>query len=276
MAQEKVWDAEYKNPQLVTGSGEPQNDFKRFIKWLRKDRKLSLEGLRVLDLGSGLGKNAIFLAERGANVVGMEISKNAIRIAEDRAKSRDVFLSVIPDLLAHRSFSEGGIRHPEKEKSEVLDSGSHSKTRLSGMIQERTGSATFIHADIGAEYPFPENTFDVVLDVMSSSSLDEKGREIYLREVCRVLKTDGHFFVRTLCKDGDKNAEALLKNSPGQEQDTYVMPGLKLVERVFSKTDFENLYSKYFSIVNLERKSGYAVVNEKTYKRNYWLAYMQK
>ena len=54
--------------------------------------------------------------------------------------------------------------------------------------------------DIGQEYEIADNSIDVILDVTSSNSLDEKGREIYLKEVNRVLKNGGYFFVRALAK----------------------------------------------------------------------------
>jgi len=131
-------------------------------------------------------------------------------------------------------------------------------------------------ADIGSPYPFKNETFDLVIDVMSSNSLNEKERLIYLKEVQRALKTNGHFFVRALCKDGDKNARNLLKQSPGPEYDTYVNEDMGLTERVFSQDDFTDLYSRYFKIQKLTKKTNYAHFKGQNYKRNYWLAYMKK
>lgn len=106
---------------------------------------------------------------------------------------------------------------------------------------------------------------------MSSNSLNEAEREIYLQEVSRVLKPGGHFFVRGLCKDGDKNAKNLIKLSPGKEHDTYINQDMNLVERVFSKEDFIETYSKYFEIQQLIKKTNYAEFKGQSYKRNYWL-----
>ncbi len=130
--------------------------------------------------------------------------------------------------------------------------------------------------DIGEHYDIPEVTIDVVLDVTSSNSLDEEGREIYLNEVNRVMKKGGYFFVRALAKDGNKNVKNLLKQSPGKEYNTYVMPEIGLTERVFGKEDFIKMYGKYFKILNLEKKTGYTTFNDRIYKRDYWLAYLQK
>ncbi len=130
--------------------------------------------------------------------------------------------------------------------------------------------------DIGLEYGIDENSIDVILDITASNSLDKNGREIYLKEMARVLKTGGYIFVRALCKDGNKNVKALLKDSAGREKDTYVLKEIGLVERVFSKEDITALYSKYFKILKLEKKTGYATFNDRIYKRDYWLLYLQK
>ncbi|MBN2884340.1 class I SAM-dependent methyltransferase [Patescibacteria group bacterium] len=131
-------------------------------------------------------------------------------------------------------------------------------------------------ADIGAKYPFENDNFDLVIDIMSSNSLHEKERAIYLKEVQRILKNGAHFFVRALCKDGDDNAKVLLKQHPGKEYDTYINKDMGLTERVFSREDFINTYSKYFKIQFLEKKTNYAKFKKQSYKRNYWLAYLKK
>lgn len=130
--------------------------------------------------------------------------------------------------------------------------------------------------DIGMTYNIPSNSIDVVLDVTSSNSLDEVGRENYLKETYRVLKQSEYFFVRALAKDGNKNVKNLLEKSHGKEYDTYYIPELDLTERVFSKEDFMKMYSGYFKILSITKKTGYSTMNGRIYKRDYWLAYMQK
>lgn len=130
--------------------------------------------------------------------------------------------------------------------------------------------------DIGEKYDIEDRSIDVVLDVTSSNSLDEKGRENYLEEMFRVLKKGGFIFVRALCKDGDENAKFLLKNSPGKEYNTYTIKDIGLTERVFSREDFMSTYGKYFKILKLEKTTHYSTFNNRVYKRNYWLAYLKK
>jgi ubiquinone/menaquinone biosynthesis C-methylase UbiE len=142
--------------------------------------------------------------------------------------------------------------------------------------QEKNVSAQFTYGNIGNPLPFSDSYFDIALDVTSSNSLNDKEREIYLKETHRVLKPSGHFFVRALCKDGDSNAKNLLKTNPGKETDTYVMPDLGLTERVFSKEDFVEMYSKYFAITKMEKEVHYTKFNNRSYKRHFWVVWMEK
>ena len=116
----------------------------------------------------------------------------------------------------------------------------------------------------------------MILDVTSSNSLNDKGRETYLNESSRVLKTGGYFFVRALAKDGNKNVKNLLRQSPGREYDTYIIKEIGLTERVFSRDDFVKLYTKFFKILKLEKKTSYTTFDNRIYKRDYWIAYLQK
>lgn len=154
-----------------------------------------------------------------------------------------------------------------------------SKTALS--IAERRAKEIGVYVDyrvgnIGVPYSIDSGSVDIILDVTSSNSLDEKGREVYLQESNRVLVNGGYMFVRALCKDGNKNVKNLLKDSPGKEYDTYILKDIGLTERVFSREDFTKLYGTYFNILKLEKKTSYTTFNDRIYKRDYWLAYLQK
>lgn len=213
----------------MTKKAEPQNDTLRFFKYLQKEEKIGLKNLKILDLGSGAGRNSNYLAGLGNSVVGLEISDTALDIAKRRAEDLNI-----------------------KE------------------------NVRYLKQSIGSKYPFEDQAFDLALDIISSNSLNEAEREIYLSEVWRTLKSSGYFFVRALCKDGDKNAKNLLKISPGKETDTYLIKELDLAERVFSEADFRKIYGRYFKIKKLAKRSGYTRFEGQNYKRNYWLAYMQK
>ncbi len=227
MNQGNTWDREYRNPKLVTKNDGPNADTLRFLKFLKKDQKFVVEDKSILDLGCGTGRNANYLAEKGNNVIGIEISKTALNLAIARVK-------------------DGGVK-----------------------VDYRLG-------DIGQKYELEDSSIDIILDVTSSNSLDEKGREVYLAECNRVLKDGGYMFVRALCKDGNKNVKNLLKDSPGKEYDTYILKEIGLTERVFSREDFMKMYGQYFKILSLTKKTSYSTFNDRIYKRDYWLTYLQK
>jgi SAM-dependent methyltransferase len=126
---------------------------------------------------------------------------------------------------------------------------------------------------IGEKLPLENESVDIILDVTSSNSLNESEREIYLQEMKRVLKSGGYIFVRALCLDGDKNAKQLIKEFPGTEKDTYVLPDVGVTERVFTKEDFITTYGAYFKNLHLEKVEGYQKWGNQSYKRNYWIAW---
>lgn len=205
---------------------EPQTDLKNFLKFLRKNQKLIIENLEVLDLGSGTGRNGNYIAKQGNSVFGLELSVTAVKLARTRAK----------DLGVKAQYEVGNFGKP---------------------------------------FSFKDASFDLIIDILSSNSLNDAERNIYLQETKRVLKPNGYFFVKGLCKEGDKNAKNLLHNNPGKEYDTYINKDMGLTERVFSREDFMALYGAYFNIVRLMKKTNYARFKGQSYKRNYWLAYMQ-
>lgn len=227
MPQQDIWDAEYRNPHFITGYNEPQSCVLRFYRYLKKQHGVRLGGLTVLDLGSGTGRNAFYLAEREASVTGIEISPTAVSEARKRAAEHHLNIN-------------------------------------------------YIQGSIGEAYPLEKESIDLILDVTSSNSLLQAEREVYLAEMHRVLRPGGFVFVRALCKDADKNAQTLLHEHPGPELDTYIMPLTHICERVFSRDDFIATYSPLFKILELKKETSYTRFNGQSYKRNFWVSYIQK
>lgn len=226
MKQDKAWDKEYKKPVLVTKYDQPQKDTLKFIKFAKKEG-VTLNNASVLDLGSGTGRNANYLAKEGAQVTGLETSAEAIKIARERAAKLEI-------------------------------------------------NVKYFKGSIGKTYPLDNDSVDLTIDVFTSHLLTEEEREIYLNEVARVLKPGGLFFVKTMAKEGDANAQSLLRSSPGKEKDTYILPELNIQERVFSEADFRDLYSKDFQIIKIEKKTALIPFKNQSYKRRFLVAYLKK
>jgi len=223
--QENIWEKEYKDPTLVSLSDVPAQCVRDFARFLRKEKKIELDNLNILDLGCGNGKNSLYIAEQGLNnkITGIEISETVLTHAR----------KLIPN-------------------------------------------GNFIKQSVGIKWPVADQSFDIILDVTCSNSLNESERSVYISELKRYLKPSGHFFLRALCKDGDKNAQNLLKTNPGKEKDTYIMPGLGLTERVFSKEDLLETYSSLGVPLYLDKETHYTKFGGKSYKRNFWVGVWEK
>ncbi len=88
------WNERYSKAELVW-SAEPNQHFSAQV--------ADLAPGRALDLGTGEGRNAIWLAERGWEVTGVDFSAVAIRKARALAESRSCSVTwVEEDLLSYR------------------------------------------------------------------------------------------------------------------------------------------------------------------------------
>jgi SAM-dependent methyltransferase len=95
--QKEGWEREYRSSKMLSPSNVPHADVVRFFRWLKKEYKktgepLDMDGLRVLDLGSGTGRNSFYLAGQGANVLGFEFSETALAMARKIAAHGDMVI----------------------------------------------------------------------------------------------------------------------------------------------------------------------------------------
>ena len=93
------WDDRYNTDEFIYGTAP--NDF--LAEWVG----LLPPSGRVLCLAEGEGRNAVFLAERGHNVTGMDMSEVGLAKARKLAEARGVAIeTVVADLNAYE-FAEG-------------------------------------------------------------------------------------------------------------------------------------------------------------------------
>ncbi len=102
MAQNINWEREYQNPFFVTKNADPQKDALRFFKFVRKQKAAELNGMHVLDLGSGTGRNSNYLATLGCAVSAMEISRTAIELAKKRASELEVEITYLNQSIGEK------------------------------------------------------------------------------------------------------------------------------------------------------------------------------
>ncbi len=129
---------------------------------------------------------------------------------------------------------------------------------------------------IGENLPISDGSIDLVIDATSSHALNNTERGKFLSEISRITKPGGYYFLRTLALEGDANAKKLIKQFPGGDPNTYVLPGTGMTERVFTREDLEKDFGTDFTILHIEKTTGYQKWNNQPYKRNYWVVYLQK
>lgn len=182
-AQQQAWDREYRSSQMLSPSNVPQADVVRFLRWLKKEQKragnpLDMETVRVLDLGSGTGRNSYYFAEQGAQVTGLEFSETALTAARKFAahgelsieyQAHDIgelfpvatnSIDIVLDVTSSNSLSDTARAQYLSEVSRVLKTGGFLFLRalsLEGdanakeLIKRFPGPDldTYIHPDLG-------------------------------------------------------------------------------------------------------------------------------
>ena len=105
------WEEMYKGtPPWDTGRPQPV-----FVELFKNGE---IKKGRILDVGCGTGENALFLAENGCSVVGVDISHKAIELAKEKAAKRHLSADFfICDVLTLGSCLKEG------EFDTVIDSG---------------------------------------------------------------------------------------------------------------------------------------------------------
>jgi SAM-dependent methyltransferase len=183
MDQQDAWDKEYKAQQLLSPSNVPHAEVMRFVKWLKKERKkqgtmLDLEEVRLLDLGSGTGRNSYYFADEGAHAIGFEFSPTAVAMAKDTAVKNglsieyrlqdignvfpipDASVNLILDVTSSNSLSDAGRAVYLQEIQRVLEPGGYmflralsleGDTNAKELVKRFPGPDpdTYIHPDLG-------------------------------------------------------------------------------------------------------------------------------
>lgn len=133
----------------------------------------------------------------------------------------------------------------------------------------------FIARSIAGEFPLPDNSADVIIDMMASHYLKEKERNIYLQEVSRILKPGGYLFFKSFLKEEDRHAVRLLREHGAGEENAYIHPVHGTYEYVWAEDNLRKFFEKDFDIEKLER-SGKHLKDGKAFKRRSVVAYLRK
>jgi tellurite methyltransferase len=94
----KYWDQKYSKKKYLFGKNPSL--------FLQKNIQYLIPNSKILDMGMGEGRNAIFLSENGFNVTGIDISSVAIKKAHRFAKEKKVKIKTIIASLNDYKFHE--------------------------------------------------------------------------------------------------------------------------------------------------------------------------
>lgn len=80
----------------------------------------------------------------------------------------------------------------------------------------------------------PNQSVDLLLDMMASHFLKEAERKVFFAEVARVLKPNGVLFFKSFYALGDKHAKELIDRQSAGEKNAYIHPKMKVYEYVWT------------------------------------------
>jgi len=232
------WNKEYAQATHLALSEEHSEDLEKFTRFLQ--RKSGKEFLNVtrrfVDIGCGNGRNSIFLA-REFGMHGLGYDASREAIAQART------------LLNTRHPMSGVKEGPQIE---------------------------FAVRDLRAPIPLPDASVTIALDMMASHVLKRAEREALRAEILRALKPGGWLFFKTFLRDGDKNAEELLREFPGPEEGMYIHPEIKKAEYVWWERDIYSFFEPYFTVHKFERSHKHINKRGGAWKRRTASVYLEK
>ncbi len=185
--QSNFWDKEYADAKHLSLSDEPAEDLEKFVRYLVREhgKKLLNVTTQVLDLGSGNGRNLVYLAkEFGMRGIGYDTSRVAVEQAKKASEGMQIQYEVrsmadplpLPNTsvtIVLDMMSSHFLKKEEREalraeilrvlkpggwlffKSFLLDDDSNARRLLRDNPAEEPGM--YIHPEIGvAEYVWTE------------------------------------------------------------------------------------------------------------------------
>lgn len=247
------WNKEYANAKHLTMSTEPASDLETFERWAIRNAEWHPfpKGGMVLDIGCGNGRNLIYLCGQH-DMKGFGFDMSGVAIEQ-------------AEMAAERVLTKDG-------------------KPLANMLSFRSQSAS-------DPLPLPDNSVDVVLDMMVSHCLRADDRKKLVQEIVRVMKPYGWLFFKTFILDGDFHAKKLIEEHPDTGIDTkdekgkslhipgepnsYIHPRIGEFEHVYTEDEIFETFREHFKIYKT-MKSYKHYKDGKPFKRRTVSVYMEK
>lgn len=129
--------------------------------------------------------------------------------------------------------------------------------------------------DISTKLPVADESVDFLLDMMTSHFLRNAERDALKKEILRVLKPGGWFFLKTFLADEDLHTERLLAEVPADEEGAYIHPRLGVYEYVWKEADLREFFGTDFIIHKVDRSHKH-VMGGRAFKRRTISVYLER
>lgn len=135
----------------------------------------------------------------------------------------------------------------------------------------KSNTMKFEVGSIADPIPLPDQSVDVVFDMMTSHFLNQAERESMMKELVRVMKPYGWLFMKTFVLDGDTHAKRLINDHRAEKavwgENTYLHPRIKVAEHVFTESELQELLRPYFKIHKMLKSYKHVTKDGKPHKR---------
>jgi len=149
------------------------------------------------------------------------------------------------------------------------------QAKAAAQKQQWGNKLSFAVRSLDEMLPLPDESVDVVLDMMSSHFLKNEEREKFVAEVARVLKPQGTLFFKSFYAERDSHTKELLEKHAADEENAYIHPRLKVYEYVWTDDALTKYFDKDFVLMKKEL-SGKHHLKGKPAKRRSVVCYFDK
>ncbi|OGG61934.1 hypothetical protein A3C87_00890 [Candidatus Kaiserbacteria bacterium RIFCSPHIGHO2_02_FULL_49_34] len=136
---------------------------------------------------------------------------------------------------------------------------------------------TYEVRSIAGVLDLPDNSQDIVIDMMASHFLSNAEREFLRNEIMRVLRPGGWYFIKTFLRDEDIHTSRLLKEAGTEEEGTYIHPIIGVPEHVYFEHELvEFMQDGEFVVESVHKSHRHRTTQGKAGKRRTISIYARK
>lgn len=129
--------------------------------------------------------------------------------------------------------------------------------------KEQNLNLSFETRSIAPPFALPDGSQTIILDMMASHFLNKSERDQLIEECYRILKPGGFVFYKTFLLDEDRHAYRMLKENPGEEENTYIHPEIGVPEHVSTEEEIHETYGRRFHIHKVHKSHRHRGENAK-------------